>query len=173
MGEYAKIETRLAEALRRASKAAERLDGPDEAALASLQAELAAEREAASRLEARIREMTAEADAAKAARKELEAARASAEEETATVRAESERLEASLTEQSMLLERLQKTSAELTGAMKVLREAQTADLVDAHLIDRAMKKELDALHAARESERAEMEAIVAALAPLMEETQNA
>ncbi len=173
MGDYAKIETRLAQALRRAAEAAERLEGADETAIASLQAELTAEREATARLEARIKQMTGESEAADNARKELEAARARAEEDTASAHAECERLEAALTEQSTLVERLQKTSADVTAAMKVLREAQTADLVDAHLIDRAMQKELDALHAARDSERAEMEAIVTALAPLMEETQNA
>ena len=173
MAEYAKIEARLSAALERAARAAERLDGPDEAALASLRAELTAEREATSRLEARIRELTAAGEAASGAKADLEAARARAEDEASGLREECARLAAALEEQSGLIERLQKTSNDVTAAMKVLREAQIADLVDAHLIDKAMVKELSALHAARDSERAEMEAIVAALAPLVEEKQDA
>jgi chromosome segregation ATPase len=173
MAEYARIEARLSAALERAAAAAQRLGGPDETALASLRAELTAEREAGSRLEARIRELTKAGEAASGARADVEAARDRADAEAEGLRDECERLRESLAEQSAQLERLQKTSNELTAAMKVLREAQIGDLVDAHLIDKAMKKELDALHAARESERAEMEAIVAALAPLMEGTQNA
>jgi chromosome segregation ATPase len=190
MAEYAKIEARLAAALERAVRAAERLDGPDETALESLRAELAAEREATARLEARIRELTRTGEAATTARAELERARDSAASETAalreeveqlhaalaeteTLRGECERLQAALVDAGMEAERLRKTSAEVTAAMKVLREAQVADLVDAHLIDKAMKRELDALHAARDSERAEIEAIVAALGPLVGERPDA
>jgi chromosome segregation ATPase len=173
MADYARIEARLAAALERAAAAAKRLDGPDETALASLRAELAAEREATSRLEARLRELAAAGEAASRARSELEAKRVEAEDEVEALRAECERLTASLAEASAEAEVLRKTSANVTSAMKVLREAQTADIADAHLIDKAMKKELDALHAARNSERAEMEAIVAALGPLVEEAQNA
>ncbi len=173
VAEFATIEKRLRTALDRAEAAASRLGGPDEAALSSLKAELAAEREAAARLEAKVRELGAAGEAATGERAEIETARARAEEEAETLRAECARLRGEVEAQSGMIERLQKTSNEVTAAMKVLREAQTADLVDAHLIDKAMRRELDALHAARESERAEIDAIVAALGPLAEEQHNA
>ncbi|MBM9596040.1 hypothetical protein [Roseitranquillus sediminis] len=156
MAEIDELQARIAAALDQASKTVERLGGPDESALESLRAELEAERAATKQLEERVR----------ALRSENEAGQKKLQDEVEAMRD-------ALAAQSSAAERLKRVNGELTATMKVLREAQTADLVDAHLIDKAMKKELDALHAAQEADRAEMAAILSALEPMMQESQDA
>ena len=200
MADFEAVKDRIAAALDRAVAAADRLDRDGDTALSSLRAELEAERQATTRLEARLveegelrkrqngelEELRGERDALQSdleAAKEaadrseelaaLKLARESAETDAASLRAECDRLRTALEEQAGLAERLKKVNGEVTATLKMLREAQAADLVDAHMIDKAMKKELDALHAARAQDRADIEALLSALEPVMEESENA
>lgn len=69
--------------------------------------------------------------------------------------------------------KLRRANAQLTEASKTLREAMEAGLPEPHLINKAMLAELEALRAARASETAEMDEILAELKPLLTEVANA
>ena len=55
----------------------------------------------------------------------------------------------------------------------LVSEAAAAGIGDAHLVNKAMLAELDALRATRLTELAEMEEILAELSPLIAEAENA
>jgi len=66
------------------------------------------------------------------------------------------------------LGRLRRANLQLRTSNKELREANEAGVGEPHLINKAMLAELEALRATRSSEAAEAEAIMGALAPLIE-----
>ena len=70
------------------------------------------------------------------------------------------------------LKRMRNTTVQLREVLRILREASAQGLSDPHLINRAMLAELDALRATRQTEVAEMDEILAELAPLIEEVRE-
>jgi hypothetical protein len=72
--------------------------------------------------------------------------------------------------QGLELQRMRKTNIQLREQLRMLREA--ADGVDAGLVNKSMQVELDALRATRASEIAEMDEILAELAPLIAEVKS-
>jgi hypothetical protein len=70
------------------------------------------------------------------------------------------------------LKRMRSTNAQLHEVLRILREAAEHGLPDPHLVNRAMQAELDALRATRLTEVAQMDEILAELAPLIEEVRE-
>ena len=83
------------------------------------------------------------------------------------------RLTEALDAQGLDLARLNLTNSALRENSRVLREALEAGVGDAQLINTSMAVELAALRASRSAEIAEMDAILAELRPLIEETADA
>lgn len=92
-------------------------------------------------------------------------------QESHVARLESRATETKLRLQSLEaeLDQLRAVNAHLRDTSAALRAANAQGLGDADAIDRAMQAELDALAKLRASDRAELEAIVAELAPLAEQ----
>lgn len=65
------------------------------------------------------------------------------------------------------MQRLRKAVDQLRGSNKALREANAAGVGDAHLINKAMMAELEALRAARAAESAEATAVISAIDTLL------
>ena len=70
------------------------------------------------------------------------------------------------------LKRMRNTTVQLREVLRILREASAQGLSDPHLVNRAMLAELDALRATRLTEVAQMDEILAELAPLIEEVRE-
>jgi hypothetical protein len=70
------------------------------------------------------------------------------------------------------LKRMRNTNMQLNEILRILREAAAQGLADPHLVNRAMLAELDALRATRLTEVAQMDEILAELAPLIEEVRE-
>ncbi|MCX7287521.1 MAG: hypothetical protein NTW20_08155 [Rhodobacterales bacterium] len=84
-----------------------------------------------------------------------------------------DRLTRQLDVQGLELQRMRRTSVALSDQIAALRQAQAAGVVEPQLINRTLQTELDALRALRLSEVAEMDEILAALAPHIAETGHA
>lgn len=161
MSDITELERRIAAALDRIGAGVENwAPGGDQAALADLadaeaeitelEAALVAERTANEQLENRVRAIHE--------RQESHVARL--EREVAQLRQEL----LALGEQSESLRRLNTRLRENNDA---LRAANAAGLADPGLIDAGMAGALDALRATRDSDRAELDAILASLAPMV------
>ena len=77
-----------------------------------------------------------------------------------------------LDSQGSELKRMRNTAVQLREVLRILREASAQGLSDPHLLNRAMLAELEALRATRQTEVAEMDEILAELAPLIEEVRE-
>lgn len=75
-------------------------------------------------------------------------------------------------QQGVELQRLRKTVAQLRDALTTQNEAVRAGVTEPQVINKSLLTELEALRVQRRSESAEMEAILAALTPLIEETAS-
>ncbi len=157
MSQIAELERRIAAALERIGKGVERLEKQPAAApvddgseLPRLRQELEAERAKTARLSERLN-----------AQRERKASGA----------AQLERRLARMTEQldlqSLEMLRLKKANAKLVEANAALRDAQIAGTPDSVVLNRSLSAELDALHAERRAEMAEMEEILAEIRPLV------
>ncbi|MFN3970595.1 MAG: hypothetical protein ACK4L4_04365 [Gemmobacter sp.] len=71
--------------------------------------------------------------------------------------------------QGLELTRMRKTTIQLRDSLRAMTEAAAAVSPEPHLINKAMLAELEALRAQRQTEVAEMDEILTALAPLLEE----
>ncbi|MFN3642393.1 MAG: hypothetical protein ACK4TB_05635 [Gemmobacter sp.] len=158
MTDIAGYEARITAALGRLALALDRL-GPGAAAPAAegegLAAALEAERTANAQLAERVRALRARQDATVAA---LEARIAEL-----TQAADAQALE---------MQRIRQVNTKLRDALRALRAAAEG-ASDPALIDRAMAAELEALHAARSAEIAEMDDILAALDPVVVQLEAA
>ena len=100
----------------------------------------------------------------------------SVKEREARTRAEAEARIAELKQlrdqQALELQRLRKTTAQLRDALTTQNEAVRAGVTEPQIINKSLLTELEALRAQRRSESAEMEAILSALTPLIEETAS-
>ncbi|MCV6596392.1 MAG: hypothetical protein OIF40_04820 [Mangrovicoccus sp.] len=173
-------------------------EGADPEALATLEAELAEAAETRAALEdalegeRREREAQAETlaeaiaeqgrlvesrDAAEALREELEerAQRFSEREtlKTAEARSEVDDLRGRIDALEASADKLREANRQLRSNNAALREAHAAGLPDADLINGGLQAELDALVAVRAADRAELDGVLAALRPMLEEAADA
>ena len=146
MTDIAELERRIRAALDRIGQEIEALNGDADDDLA---ATLAAERMARADLETRVGEL------------EAELRKVSAREDTA------ERLQAAVEAAADESLRLRQVNDALRASNRALREASAGGVAEAGLIDRSMKAELEALRTARDADRAELDAILATLEPLI------
>jgi predicted nucleic acid-binding Zn-ribbon protein len=133
------------------AKGLEALGTADSGALAELEQALEEEKTVNAQLSERIRVLS---DRQKQALAKLEERAAGAETRMGKL--------------DLDLQRLRRANAQLTSACDALREANEAGVGDAHLINRAMMAELEALRAARTADQAEAEEIIARLMPLID-----
>ena len=145
--------------------------------LEAARAEVEALRSERDEAKARLQTLTAQAEADGAARRTAEEALAA---HTARERLEkvkdgnlAEELTARVTVLETALDRVKAVNAQLRASNGALREAAAAGKADDTTLDESLKAEIEALNAAREADRAEMDAIMAALKPIIEETANA
>lgn len=80
---------------------------------------------------------------------------------------DAEAAQARVTELEASLSAIRQVNAQLRQNNAALREAHTAGLPDAGLINEGLQAELDALRAARNADRAEIDSVLSALAPLL------
>lgn len=73
--------------------------------------------------------------------------------------------------QGLELQRMRKSTIQLREHLRVLHEAAAEGTAEPHLINKAMLAELESLRATRHTETAEMDEIIAELAPLIEEVR--
>ncbi|EKE45565.1 hypothetical protein OCGS_0655 [Oceaniovalibus guishaninsula JLT2003] len=158
MHDIAELQRRLAHALDRIGTG---LDGlrRDEPAqpdtnpeLEALRAELEAERATTAQLEERLR-----------------AARSRHDEQNAASQSEVERIGKLLAVMEEDRQSLRAANEALRNSNQALREANAEGLSDPHLVNTAILTELDALRTVRSSDRAELDGIIAALAPVLQD----
>ena len=155
MDDIKAYETRIMAALNRVARAVEQRAAPPVADDAGLQAALTAEKAKVVQLNDRLRAMK-DRDAVPVPPTQLEA--------------RVDKMTRQLDVQGLELQRMRKTNIQLREQLRVMREA--ADGVDAGMVNKSMQAELDALRATRASEIAEMDEILAELAPLIAEVKS-
>lgn len=164
------LEKRITAALERIGKGVDRLSaqprpaatptptsGPTTAAApadAALRAQLEEEKALTAQLQARLR-----------AAKERES--------KGDLQEKVDRLTQELDVKGLELQRMRRVNATLREQLEALRTAAASGVTEPHLINKAMTAELDALRAARLTEIAEMDEILAALEPHLTEAGNA
>lgn len=94
--------------------------------------------------------------------------RTKSETETATLRTQVEEGEARMAQLDIELQRVRRANAQLSDACAALRDANAEGVGDAHLINKSMLAELEALRAARAADVAEASVILASLQPLVD-----
>jgi len=161
MQEIAELEKRITAALERIGKGVDRLAQPSRSAPQAVGANEAA-------LKARLEEE-------KALNAQLqEKLRAAKEREPkGDLQEKIDHLTQQLDVQGLELQRMRRTAAALRDQLAALRAAEAAKVADAHLINKAMATELDALRAQRLTEVAEIDEILAALDPHIAEAAHA
>jgi septal ring factor EnvC (AmiA/AmiB activator) len=154
MPTIAALERRLTAALDRIGQGLSRLPGPAGAPAdsAALHEALEAERGTVAQLNDRLRAVK-ERDARD--RAEMEARIAS--------------LQQACDQQGLELQRLRKTVAQLRDTLTHANETIRAGVTEPQVINKSLLAEVEALRTQRRSETAEIEAILAALTPLVEE----
>lgn len=154
MSEITELERRITAALDQIGQGLEGLDkaadAPDTGEIDGLRGELEDERTANAQLEERLRAIHAKND------KKLDALEESGRE----TRAAMDKLDSELG-------RLRAANGQLRENNQALRAANEAGVGEAHLINKAMLAELEALRATRAVDIAESGAILAAMAPLL------
>ncbi|OIP85855.1 MAG: hypothetical protein AUK37_03765 [Rhodobacterales bacterium CG2_30_65_12] len=158
MTDISDLQTRITAALDRIGQgleALERQPGPqadlgDAQEIARLTAALETERTANTQLEERVRAIKQKQDGA-----------------VETLAAEVERLRALLVEEEAAVSRLARVNAELRANTVALREAIAEGLAEPHLVNKAMMAELEALRAAQGADRAELDAVLGEIGPLV------
>lgn len=162
MTEITELQQRLRNALQRIGTGIEGLEAPapapavDPAEIDRLNEALAAEQEANAQLEERLR-----AQREKMERMEREQ------------RALVDRLKQELADGEIQAQRMRRTNTQLRQSIQTLREAAETGVVEPHLINQAMMSELEGLRVTRDGDRAEMDAILGELKPLLEGAENA
>jgi hypothetical protein len=103
----------------------------------------------------------------------LRAGKESAAAEAAAAQDRIGQLTGALDAQGIELQRLRQTVIGLRETLRALQEAQTRGLADPQLVNAALLAELDSLRAARLTEIAQMDEILAGLHPLIKDLQDA
>ncbi len=130
-------------------KAPEEGDSPE---MIALKAELEEERTANAQLEERVR-----------------AIREERQEAEGKLSGEIARLRGLLEEEETSLARLVRVNRELRANNAALRDAIADGVAEPHLVNKSMMAELEALRAAQHADRAELDAVLGELLPLVEE----
>ncbi|MDP2740717.1 MAG: hypothetical protein Q8O82_18890 [Pseudorhodobacter sp.] len=170
MGEIAEFERRITAALERIGTGLDRLSASAASAevvevVAAAVFESDADDDLASLRDALEQEKNANAQLAK----RLRALKGRDVQAVSEAKARIEAMTRQLDVQGLELQRMRKTTIQLREQLRSLREAQTEGLAEPHMINKAMLAELEALHATRASETAEMDEILAELTPLLQE----
>ena len=152
MSDIAAFEGRITAALDRIRAGLDRADGGSGGDAGALQTALDEERTANAQLVERVRALK---DAQEGRIAELEA------------RLQAQR--AQMVQMDGELQRLRGSNADLRALSAQLRATARDRAADAELINRAMMAEIDALHAQRSAEAAEVDAILSELKPLLKE----
>lgn len=105
-------------------------------------------------------------------RERVYALKTKADEELGSLRKQVEDSTSRIAALDLELQRLRTANQQLTDASAALREANAEGVGDADLINSALQAELEGLQAARASDVAEADAILAALTPLVAEAQK-
>lgn len=162
MTDISDLQARITAALDRIGQSLEALERPveapadtgDDERATQLAAALEEERTANAQLEERVRAIKEKQDGA------VEA-----------LAGEVERLRGLLVEEEAAVSRLARVNAELRANNAALREAVSAGVAEPHLVNKSMMAELDALRAAQGADRAELDAVLGELAPLVAEAR--
>lgn len=157
MTDLADLEQRLAAALDRVSAAiaARSADVPSGVDNNGLQMALDEERMLSAQLSERLRAVK---------EKEIQS--------QTQINAKLDQMSSLLDAQGAELNRMRRSNLQLREVLRILREASVQGLSDPDVINSAMLAELDALRATRLTEVAEMDEILAELAPLIEEVRE-
>jgi len=163
MTDISDLQVRITAALDRIGSGLEALERPaapaadsgDSEEVARLTAAFEDERTANAQLEERVRAIKEKQDTA------VEA-----------LAGEVERLRALLEEEEAAVSRLSRVNAELRANNAAMREAISAGLAEPHLVNKAMMAELEALRAAQGADRAELDAVLGELGPLVTDART-
>ncbi|HHC29692.1 MAG TPA: hypothetical protein ENK80_03885 [Rhodobacterales bacterium] len=162
MTQITDLQARITAALDRIGQGLEALERPAAAdagqagEIARLTSELEDERTANAQLEERVRAIREKQDSA-----------------VETLASEVDRLRALLEEEEAAVSRLGRVNAELRANSAALREAMAQGLAEPHLVNKAMMAELEALRAAQGADRAELDAVLGEIAPLIADIRGA
>ncbi len=153
MSEIAELESRITAALERISAGLAQLaPKPDEDEIQALKTALSEERAVSAQLEERVR-----------------AIKEKQETHLRDLEGENAALNERVSQLDTRLQRMKQTGEQLRESNAALREANAAGVGDAHLINKAMLAELEALRALRDTEQAEVASLLSDLKPLIEE----
>jgi chromosome segregation ATPase len=166
MSDIAELERRIAAALDRIGSGVEGLSAEsgnaeaeardeDIAEISRLSDALAAEKDANAQLEARVKDLREKQDTVIGALQD-----------------EVQKLRDEMTRHDSELHRIKRVNDQLRANNSSLREANEAGVSDPHLINKAMLSELEALRVSHEADRAEMDAILDELKPLVLDDQE-
>lgn len=175
MQTIAELERRISAALQRIGDGIEAIAAPSPLAGATAPAETAAEPAADAPIARLQAELEAERRQTEVLRAQLAAARTSAPAPVVTdaeAAARIEKMTQQLDVQGLELHRMRKTVVQLRENLRGMRRAQTANLADPEQINRAMAAELEAMRVTRLSEVAELDEVMAELAPLIGEVRE-
>lgn len=158
MSDLAELERRITAALDRIgqgvdalSAAAPETSAQDDGRVAELEAALEEERTANAQLEERVKAIKDRQD-----------------QTVDTLAEEVERLREMLEEEEAATARLRKMNGELRANNDALRSAVSQGVAEPHLVNKSMMAELEALRAAQAADRAELDAVLGELGPLVE-----
>lgn len=93
--------------------------------------------------------------------------------EVADLKAEVARLRGEVEVNEAGVSRIRRVSSELRMNNTALREAVSAGVAEPHLINQSMMAELETLRAAQAADRAELDAILAELSPMIKSVEDA
>lgn len=152
MDDISEFERRIMTALDRAQQALDKLSAGEGGDSSALKAELEAERVANQQLEERVR-----------------AIKETQEKTVARLQAQVDDLSKALSSRDAELQQVKSVNEDLRKSNGALREANASGVANADLVNSAMVTEIESLRAARASERAEIEEILATLEPILKE----
>lgn len=156
MSDIEQLQQRITAAMDRVAYGVSRLEAGAPGEIAALKAALDEEKTVTAQLEERVA-----------------ALKHKLETEAATAAAATEGLRDKMAALDLEMQTLRGANDALREANAALREANASGLADADLINAGMAAELAALQAARDVERAEADAILTALAPALQDQEEA
>lgn len=155
MSDIEQLQQRITAAMDRVAYGLTQLDTGSGGDVAGLQAALDEEKTVSAQLEERV----------SALKQKLDADRAAVEAQMGDMRSKVSALDVEM-------QKLRQANDKLREANQALREANQNGVGNPHLINMAIVAELDSLRAARDVERAEADAILAALVPALTATEE-
>lgn len=115
-----------------------------------------------------VRQLEEERTANAQLQERVRSLRTKSDTDIAALRERVEEGEARMAQLDIELQRVRRANAQLSDACAALRDANAEGVGDAHLINKAMLAELEALRAARAADVAEASVILASLQPLVD-----